>query len=352
MQRLILKWNCFASLAICLMAVVLPAQTQQSIKPVGNITAAPGLKTHTPIATPTSQSQGREPIAPGTTSPFSRANNNENQGSSDQGVRYPDDLVYQGGPTVESAEFHSIFINPTAQCAPNSCWGDPIGFLRDLSESQFIGVTDQYVNSSAPDRYSVGQNFYVPTYSPSSGPGMPFTDLDMAVAAYFIASQSGSFGYGHVYHLFLTPGQDICFDNTFSTCYSPDKPSSFAFCGYHSSVSDTSGNVVLYTVEPYQNVPGCNVRPGTPNGQLADSTNNVVSHETFETVTDPLGSAWWNSDNVGAYGQEIGDECSFVIFTSTSAYFDPSVVRLNHTLYAVQPEYSNAAHGCATFPAD
>ena len=35
---------------------------------------------------------------------------------------------------------------------------------------------------------------------------------------------------------------------------------------------------VLYSVEAYQNVPGSNVRAGTPNGELVDSTNNDLSH--------------------------------------------------------------------------
>src|SRR6266700_5550876 len=67
-------------------------------------------------------------------------------------------------------------------------------------------------------------------------------------------------------------------------------------------------------LSPFRDNFGCSSRPGTPNGQLADSTNNVLSHETFETITDPDGTAWWNSLDNGLFGQEIGDECSFIIF--------------------------------------
>jgi len=48
----------------------------------------------------------------------------------------------------------------------------------------------------------------------------------------------------------------------------------------------------LYSVEPSQNVSGCSVPPGGPQGQLADSTYNVLSHESIETSTDPDGTAW------------------------------------------------------------
>lgn len=351
MHHPILSWTFPAGLSVCLMLAPLQARAQQNIQPIEK-TSVPDLNVHAPIAMPTARSQGHEALPASAASPFSSSAKFSLGGPQNQKVRYPADLEYNGGPTVESAEQHAVFINPTSQCAPNSCWGDPIGFLKDLSASQFIGITDAYVNSDAPDRYPDVGNYFFPAYAPSAGAGKPFTDLDMAIAAYSVAAQTGGFGLGHIYHLFLTPGQDVCFDNTFSTCYSPDNLKTWKFCAYHGGVSDSAGNVALYTVEPYQNVAGCNVRPGTPNGQLADSTDNVLSHETMETLTDPLGSAWWNVLDNGIYGEEIGDECAFLLFTSTDVYFDPSVVRLNHKLYAIQPEYSNAIHACTIVPAD
>ena len=71
----------------------------------------------------------------------------------------------------------------------------------------------------------------------------------------------------------------------------PDNLKSFAFCAYHGGATFRDIGHVLYSVEPFQGVEGCSSRPGAPNGQLADSTNNVLSHETFETITDPDGDA-------------------------------------------------------------
>ena len=129
-----------------------------------------------------------------------------------------------------------------------------------------------------------------------------------------------------------------------------DMPHSFAFCAYHNSVDFKEIGHVLYSVEPYQNVGGCSVRPGTPNGQLIDSTNNSLSHETTETITDPDGTAWINSTLVVLNGAEIGDECSFFIFIGPNPYFDPSNVILNDTPYAIPPEYDNSRHACTTGP--
>jgi len=108
----------------------------------------------------------------------------------------------------------------------------------------------------------------------------------------------------------------------------------------------------VYTVEPYQvNVFGCNVRAGTPNGAF-DDTYDVLSHELFETISDPDGTAWWNAVAGGVFGEEIGDECVFLLFDAQGNFSssDPAIVSAGGRLYAVQPEYDNAAHGCTTRP--
>ena len=51
---------------------------------------------------------------------------------------------------------------------------------------------------------------------------------------------------------------------------------------------------------------------------------------------------------MGLFGQEIGDECSFLLFTSTTVFFDPSHVTLNGTKYVAQSEYNNHHHACTT----
>jgi hypothetical protein len=102
---------------------------------------------------------------------------------------------------------------------------------------------------------------------------------------------------------------------------------------------------VLYSVEPYQNLPGCWVEDGTPNGRLVDSTNDVLSHELFETITDPDGTGWWQYYGSGMFGQEIGDECVFLSHNGDRSGA-PFIFRMAGRLYAAQPEYDNSAHGC------
>jgi hypothetical protein len=331
-----------SALALSVCAICAPALAQQNFVTVPNIAVPSGL--HTTSFMPTATTLGPSSPPKGMASPFSHP------GSPGSGLvrgrRYPGDLEYHGGTTLANTVHHTIFVNSSPACPPNACFGDPIGFLSDLNNSGMIHVTDQYVGTTASNRYPVGTNYLV-NWTPFFG-GTTFTDFDIAFLSYEVAAITNGLGPGHVYHVFLVPGQDLCFDTTYSVCYSPDKLSTFVFCAYHSSASDNLGNSVLYTAEPFQDVGGCSAQPGTPNGQLTDSTNNILSHEVFETLTDPFGDAWWNSLDNGIYGEEIGDECSFLFFTSTNVYFGPNFVRLNGKPYAVQPEYVNSKHACNT----
>jgi hypothetical protein len=212
-------------------------------------------------------------------------------------IRYPGDLEYHGGNVVPSVQQHLIYVNlgSSPSCSTiATCWGNPRRFLSDLGESTFIHVVDQYVGSTEDDRYSVSDRAIHVTYPTTAN---PLTDTDMVTIVHAVALSLRGIptGYGNLYHIFLVPGQDECFDSTYTQCYSPDIPKSWVFCAYHGSADLTDIGHILYSVEPFQDNSGCSSRPGTPNGQLADSTNNVLSHETFETITDPDGTAWFNT---------------------------------------------------------
>jgi hypothetical protein len=272
------------------------------------------------------------------------------------GPRFPGDLTYNGGAVVVSMESHAVYMNPKGNCTVASCWGNPERFLRDLGKSDMIHIADQYVGSTANNRYTVAEDSANIKYTP---PGKPFTDNDiLAIVHAVVVAQAEdkhyATGYRNEYHVFLPPGQDECFDSTFTICYSPNNPAAWFFCAYHGSADFSDIGHVLYSVEPFQDVLGCSTRPGTPNGQLVDSTNDTLSHETFETITDPDGTAWWNVPNLSLNGQEIGDECVFLTFIPSGnnllVYSDPSNVTLNGNRYAIQPEYNNADHACTTKP--
>jgi hypothetical protein len=252
---------------------------------------------------------------------------------------------------VTSAQTHNIYINNT----PDH-WGNPSVFQRNLYSSEFVQVVDQYVHSTEEGRYRVGPSVLMSYTIPS----VPLTVTgDIAAIVHAAAAKLGA-GLGHIYHVFLPKGVDECIVPGF--CFSPDNSATWVYCAHHASVTFQDIGEVLYTVEPYPDVfqvingttfYACDVGQGTvntnptPNGVLIDSVSSFVSHETFETITDPhlipltpVGVTGWFSFNSG---DEIGDICE-------NPYFLYVPFEVSERLYYIQPEYSNAYHACVTVP--
>src|SRR5262249_2387791 len=133
-------------------------------------------------------------------------------------ARYPGDISYQGGSVVAGAQSHAVYVlNSAANCTSPACWGNPEQFLQDLGASEFVKIVDQYTGSADKHRYTAGSHVFF-NFPP---PVQPLTDIDMLVLVHAVAAQTKQTGYGHIYHVFLPPGTDECFDSTFAHCYSP-----------------------------------------------------------------------------------------------------------------------------------
>jgi hypothetical protein len=266
---------------------------------------------------------------------------------------YPADLTFIAGlfggtlsaNTIVSAVMQNVYLG----CADGSCWGDPQGFEQDLVKSRFLRLVNKYVGSHAKNRYSVGTEIVAGSVgSNCTNPG--FCSENDIIAIALAASASGGAGKGHMYHIFLPAGTDTCFAGD-TICYSPDNLSTFGFCAYHGAVVSGLGTT-YFTVEPYQDVAGCAVSTQDstpPNGQLADSTDSVLSHEIFETLTDPdLGSGWLALNSLNELGFEIGDECQGPPDNASNALVP--IVKVHGNPYKVQLEYSNKYHACSERP--
>ena len=243
---------------------------------------------------------------------------------------YPADLIDTSqGPVVTRAENHPIYVNTT----PGAI-GHPGKLLRDLGKSEMVHVVDQYVGRTEGNRYKAGLGALL-SYSVSGA----LQDADIDAIVHTAAAAFGKTGYKVMYHIFLAEGQDVCSQGE---CYSPDDPNNFYFCAYHDSLDFSDIGHVLYTMVPYQAVAGCEEGPSSPNGLVVDSTMSTLSHEFFETITDPDGTAWWNENSLDLYGDEIADTCVLTVY-------DP-VFTLNGTKYELQAEYSNKCHACTYTP--
>jgi hypothetical protein len=246
---------------------------------------------------------------------------------------YPGDVTSGGGPTMASARQHLIYLNCTVISA-SKCWGDPATFITDLSNSTFIHVADQYIGTTGNNRYPLGkQAFLTSTFD-----GMAYDSDIQAIVKGFVDANKMKGGLTNIYHVFLPQDQEICIDAANTTCYSPSNATTFVFCGYHSAFLDNYiGQYIVYTVEPYQGVDGCRASPTT---LLTHATASVLSHEIFESITDPLVGSGYTVPGSVLGGNEIGDNCVWKYF--------PFLVGA-HT-YAIQIEYSNKVHRCVNTP--
>ena len=260
-------------------------------------------------------------------------------GSTNSSLRGEGDLTFNGGLVVPYAQSHAIYMHPVNDfCAVIAdCWGDPEGFLKDLGESDFIHITDQYVKASADNRYTVGRSSMV-NYNQNPFDFVLF-DADILAVIHAAAAATGQTGYGHIYHVLLPPFQDVCTAGL--GC------ASTTICAYHSSADFFDIGHVLFSVEPYQSSFGCDIAGPSPNDVVADSLYNVLSHELFEIITNPDGDAWFNTGNLFLRSSEIGDECEFL---NANSIFDVPTFKIGKKLYAVQREHDNSQHTCATKP--
>ncbi|HZO75347.1 MAG TPA: hypothetical protein VFB60_24285 [Ktedonobacteraceae bacterium] len=235
-------------------------------------------------------------------------------------------LNYNGGPVMGgTTNVFAIFWEPTGNVSAN---------YQSLIQRYFgdVGGNGIYNNNSQYND-STGA---VPTNTQLAGvfvdnspfPESPLLDSDIQNEVTNAQNANGwSSSIDNIFFVFLEAGQDLCFDNTFSQC------ASNTFCAYHSFF----GTNTIYAAMPYAASFSCN--PGSsPNGDDADQTINVTSHEQMEAATDPLLNAWFDSS-----GQEIGDKCNFTFGPLDAQGGD---VNWNGDEYIVQEEWDNAIGGC------
>jgi hypothetical protein len=248
---------------------------------------------------------------------------------------YPLDLTFGNGPLMTSSRAFNVYVN----CKDESCWGDPEHFLMELPKTDLARVITQYTNA-APSAYQYGGSVSVKYRHPYSN---TYYNEDLFSILAAAVRHFGSTGLQTEYHLFLPKRVDTCFDQT-KTCYSPDDLRKFKFCAYHDFVT-LNRQTILYSVEPFQNVyvkvrgneyPACHV-PTSASGvnELDSATASSLSHESFESWSDPEpNTGWYNS----LYGDEIADAC---------AYYFMAFHEIGGEKYYIQDIYSNKLHGCS-----
>jgi len=228
-------------------------------------------------------------------------------------------LPYNGGPVLNSNRTHLIFWQP----AGSGLTFDPgyeqliETFLADVAADSHrttntYALSGQYSDAKGPAAYNSTYGGDVVDTDPlppngctepaATGPGWTvcLTDAQLEAELQNVIAADQLPTTNHDIYFLLTPdGFGSCTDSTSSSC-ALGGPAT-GYCGYH---SETSGGI-LYAVIPYNAVRGhCQSNNPRPNGSTADPTISTISHEHNETVTDPDGNAWIDSQ-----GYEEADLC-------------------------------------------
>jgi PKD repeat protein len=291
-------------------------------------------------------------------------------------------LSYQGGPVLHSSDPYLIFWAPSGETIP-SPW-------QSLIERYFTDVAAD--NGNATNVYAVARQYtdvagfadYQQMFDPAgqvvqdtdpypardanSCSSSPYTtcltddQLQAEIAAQIAADGLPSDGPtsgaelpdgAPIYFVVLPSDVDVCFADGSETCASND------FCAYHSAFTDGANNVLYATIPTValaspQDAKGCqwdgNSLVQEPNASIADVAIKYISHEDNETITDPLGTGWWNYYS----GNEDGDNCNGG-FTPTLGGEAGASTLYNQLIdgdqYYLQSEWSNGSGGCAMQPA-
>jgi len=250
-------------------------------------------------------------------------------------------LQNHGGPTLKNVGSIHVFVNPsqTGSTFPNMCtvsncppaqWGFPGGAIGRFDGSTLSTEMHQYVGTSSATHQFPYVGYITMTDSTITADDTVLHAVTPAKITAELKAASGAIGltgYHYMYQLFYVKDQWLCNDPTH--CYAPGGGSKFVFCAYHGSQT-VSTNHIIFSVEPWQMVSGCEA----PTNTIQNDTASTLSHEWYEAITDPDLSAWYrNSD-----GQEIGDICR-------NSYGD-IILNPDAIDYNIQQEWNNATEGC------
>ena len=261
-------------------------------------------------------------------------------------------LQYNGGPVMHSDANYAIYWEPSGYSTSSTFKNIVNGYFANVATdsgatNNDYSVATQYYDGSGQIVYSstfggslVDTDLYplLGCVSTSLGPCINDAQLQAELNK-VIANKHWPTGLGIEYFMFFPPNVTTCTNIASYEC------SSIIYCAYHSSMGSGS-STVLYANMPYDGISGCDSGEH-PNGDAgADDELNVVSHENIETITDPLGTAWYD-----ASGQEIGDKCNFNFGSplggASGAEYNEQIASGN---YWLQMEWSNAVSGCVQRP--
>ena len=258
-------------------------------------------------------------------------------------------LSYHNGPVMLSNQVYLVFWEPSGYSVSNNYntlipqfFGD---VAADSNKSTNVYWSDtQYYNSTKNKiaySSSLGATYIDTSPLPASGctdkdTSVCLTDAQIQTELTTVMSKRGwTGGANKLFFMFTAKGIGSCTTTSSGSCAFTQ------YCAYHSWIGSGS-NATMYANMPYADtVPAACDAGQHPNGDDADATINVTSHEHNEAITDPQGSAWYDRR-----GYENGDKCAWNFGSVSGTAGAEYNQTINNDHYFLQQEWSNASSGC------
>ena len=280
-------------------------------------------------------------------------------------------VTYHSGPVQHASFVYAIFWVPSGFPYPAGYGATVEQYFKDVAHDSYTagnpyGVDTQYYDVVGGKKrwlsYAVvykGAVVDTQPFPPNGCPNYLINDGTMSRKCLtdaqiinkiksVIATHHFPKGLAAQYFLFTPYSVASCFTAnglTSGNCYDPLNYG--GYCAYH-SFSGSGSQVFLYAGMHYADINGCSSGQ-SPQGNAADSVINGISHEHQETMTDPIGTGWYDSG-----GNEISDKCLFMFGTPLgSNTFGQYNEVINTRQYWLQQVWSQRAQSCVqrnTYP--
>jgi hypothetical protein len=273
-------------------------------------------------------------------------------------------VTYHGGWVMRTNTTYTIFWLPAGSTCGES---DPTcdtyisgvdRYFKDVaaasgSDSNVYSVDTEYSDTTGPIAYqsTFGGAFIdehaFPAYDPNTSCTdgtypICLTDQQIQAEVQRVVTQLGwPDGESVLFNLMTPDSVSECDDHTSTFCLG-------SFCAYHGAFTGSDSQPIVYTLEPFAETDGCAGIPlnPSPNGDDADPTDNLISHEMNEAITDPWGTGWYTGATT-AHG-EIADLCAWnfgnPLGTAPNGQAYNEVI--NGHDYYLQQEWSNDGSQC------
>jgi IPT/TIG domain len=257
-------------------------------------------------------------------------------------------LIYHGGPVMRTNKTYAIYWVPAGYSVSPNYKTLIDRYFADVAAASgqttnVYSVETQYYDGTGPIAYSSTFGGSVIDTNPFPASGCPLygglpkclTDAQIVAEINAVVAANGWTTNGQTEFFMFTPEHVAsCFSGAGGSCAYTN------YCAYHSY----SGSLI-YANQPYtveSSFPTACDTGERPNGDAADPTINVASHEHREAINDWQLNAWYDQN-----GWEGSDKCAWnfgaPIFGPPGAHYNQVI---NGHNYYLQQEFSNAGLTC------